>query len=349
MMKLKDQCQFHSLYPLKDFSERILNQLPELNKNSNKDGIHHLVEILPCVDAMVDIAYNAPYAIRVRAMGDLGFLLVSSIKAGLEESAIGSLIEGLNLFSHTTGLVPRDTYSSYVVYNSPDALRTFTGDESEIAFIRQHQSSDAAIRNVARDILELQMNPLCPERLIILEKIYVAIDVFKTENTRMHKMVDPKFFIRYFRDYFFPIKVNGVSLNAPSGVHVANLITIDIASGVADQDYKQTTLELLGYLEPRDKWSILKSIKFPCLIEVYGDNAVHFQDELKLLKQIADRLEVYRLAHQGLVTRYIRRQDSSITVGTGGFPFDTFLQSRVDMSRKASTQITSLNDVKGEI
>ena len=54
-------------------------------------------------------------------------------------------------------------------------------------------------------------------------------------------------------------------------------------------------------------------------------------EELSLLDEIYQSIIEYRLTHQGIVNRYIRKQDPDVKYGTGGFPFDSFLQELIDM------------------
>ncbi|WP_366664337.1 monodechloroaminopyrrolnitrin synthase PrnB family protein [Geobacillus thermodenitrificans] len=107
----------------------------------------------------------------------------------------------LKLLASTTGLVPRDTYSSYITHNPTDALRTFTGDQSEVGFIRQHQKSDEAIKPAVDRMLLLQEEPYREDRFDLLRSVISSLKVLKEENAAVHKRVDPIFFMTCFRNY----------------------------------------------------------------------------------------------------------------------------------------------------
>lgn len=62
-------------------------------------------------------------------------------------------------------------------------------------------------------------------------------------------------------------------------------------------------------------------------------------DELSLLDEIYQSLIEYRLTHQGIVNRYIRKQDPDVKYGTGGFPFDSFLQELIEMVKVSREDI----------
>ncbi|ARP44485.1 hypothetical protein GTHT12_02991 [Geobacillus thermodenitrificans] len=143
--------------------------------------------------------------------------------------------------------------------------------------------------------------------------------------------------------YFFPIEIDGQLYNAPSGVHIANIIILDVVSGCTDAPYYETVKELLPYLEPGDQLKINHAMSSVSLkdryLEDYKANIRDTTKELTLLAEIYQGLLNFRNVHQGLVTRYIRKQDPSVTIGTGGFPFDTFLQERIDMVKSSRDSV----------
>ncbi|BFH12594.1 hypothetical protein J6TS7_00020 [Paenibacillus dendritiformis] len=276
-------------------------------------------------------------------MGDLGIYLISCLKQGILASELHRVSSILDLFSLLTGLIPRDTYASYIAYNPADSLRTFTGDASEVAFITRHQQSELALKPAVEELVKLQSDPCLPERLEILKAVKAAMRQVRKENAEVHKGVDPVFFITFFRDYFFPVEVNGINYNAPSGVHIASVILTDLITGTADDAYMETTRDLLPYLEPCERFRIKNAMAAPSLKQIYSADLKSGRDrssELNLLVDIYDEIIKFRNVHQGLVSRYIRNQDASVSKGTGGFAFDTFLQERIDVVDQAKRTAT---------
>ncbi|MDQ0417155.1 hypothetical protein J2Z48_001327 [Croceifilum oryzae] len=331
------------LFPLGEFSHYVVEMLPKHNMNDEFELVAKGLTLFPDFHTIHTIAFYAPFEARIRSMGDLGIYLVSCLRAGIPVEKLGSIYDSLCFLSPTTGVVPRDTYCSYATHNSEKALRTFTGHESEIGFIRQHQRSDEALMPAVDHLIRLQttneqMNE--GESLsIILECIKKLID----ENKHVHQSVDPVFFIKYFREYFFPIEIQGKMLNAPSGVHLANIILLDIGIGSADDRYLDTTNELMDYLEPIERLKIIQTKRLPSLkekfIQQYKKTNGTNREELDLLMEIYKYMRIYRYVHQGLVTRYIRKQDTNVKFGTGGFPFDEFLEERIQIVKRAEADV----------
>jgi Domain of unknown function (DUF1864) len=333
-----------ALYPLGDFSRFVVYDLPNYNMNNNFSAlIESGKNLLPSMDLVLHIAYEEPFDVRVRAMGNLGIFLVSCKRTEISQTIVEPIICRLKLLASTTGLVPRDTYSSYITHNPTDALRTFTGDQSEVGFIRQHQKSDEAIKPAVDRMLLLQEEPYREDRFDLLRSVISSLKGLKEENAAVHKRVDPIFFMTCFRNYFFPIEIDGQLYNAPSGVHIANIIILDVVSGCTDAPYYETVKELLPYLEPGDQLKINHAMSSVSLkdryLEDYKANIRDTTKELTLLAEIYQGLLNFRNVHQGLVTRYIRKQDPSVTIGTGGFPFDTFLQERIDMVKSSRDSV----------
>lgn len=332
-------------YPLGAFSRFVVNELPPLNKTGSPAELLRLgLSLLPDDNQqLIDFAYHRPYNEKVVAMGDLGIYLISCLKQGILASELHRVYSILDLFSLLTGLIPRDTYASYIAYNPADSLRTFTGDASEVAFITRHQQSELALKPAVEQLVALQLDPDMPERLEILGAVRAAMRQVRRENAEVHKGVDPVFFITFFRDYFFPVEVNGSSYNAPSGVHIAGVILTDLITGTADDDYMAATHELLPYLEPCEQFRIKNAMAAPSLKQIYSADMKSGRDrssELNLLVDIYDEIIKFRNVHQGLVTRYIRNQDASVARGTGGFAFDVFLQERIDVVAQAKRTVT---------
>ncbi|MCY9517723.1 monodechloroaminopyrrolnitrin synthase PrnB family protein [Paenibacillus apiarius] len=332
-------------YPLGAFSRFVVNDLPPLNKTGSPADLLRLgISLLPDDNQqLIDFVYHRPYNEKVLAMGDLGIFLVSCLKRGILASELRRVYSILDLFSLATGLIPRDTYASYIAYNPADSLRTFTGDASEVAFITRHQQSELALKPAVEELLKLQFEPYMPERLDILSAVRAAMRQVRKENAEVHKGVDPVFFITFFRDYFFPIEVNGTSYNAPSGVHIAGVILTDLITGTADDAYIETTHDLLPYLEPCEQFRIKNAMAAPSLKQIYSADLKSGRDsssELNLLVDIYDEIVKFRNVHQGLVSRYIRNQDASVARGTGGFAFDTFLQERIDVVAQAKRTVS---------
>ncbi|WP_017729233.1 hypothetical protein [Halalkalibacterium ligniniphilum] len=73
-----------------------------------------------------------------------------------------------------------------------------------------------------------------------------------------------------------------------------------------------------------------------------GDSQYKKTEILHSVKRIYKKLRLYRMVHQGLVTRYIRNQDKEITEGTVGFPFDEFLQRRIDNVEKSESEMKTI-------
>ncbi|WP_221568658.1 monodechloroaminopyrrolnitrin synthase PrnB family protein [Alkalihalobacillus sp. TS-13] len=338
-LKSRQNSSIDSIFPLEKFSEYVVNDLPEHNLRNEVEDIRKGENFLPEMKMVEHIAYNEPYSVKITVMGDLGIYLVSCLKANVPQSEVSSIIDKLELLSLVTGVVPRDTYASYVTYNPSEALRTFSGDESEVGFIQQHKVSDDAIKPAAEKAFALQNYEYDKEtRIAYLQDIIECLKVLRKENKAVHQKVDPKYFISLFRDYFFPITMNGQDYNAPSGVHIANIILLDIIVGTADDNYFATTYELLPYLEPSEQLKIQHSMKNDSLKKQFVKNYLTHKnndDEIEYLKEIFKMLKYYRYVHQGLVTRYIRKQDNAVSHGTGGFPFDEFLQERIDITEAA--------------
>ncbi|TCP66099.1 monodechloroaminopyrrolnitrin synthase PrnB family protein [Baia soyae] len=344
-MNVADPSWMHvdPLFPLGEFSHYVVERLPKHNMNDEFEQVAKGNHLLPNIYTIHKIAFYTSFEVRIRSMGDLGIYLVSCLRAGIPMEKLSPIYGALCVLSPTTGVVPRDTYCSYATHNSEEAMRTFTGHESEIGFIRQHQRSDEALMPAVDHLLQLQttndgMN--CGESLtIIRDCIKKLID----ENKNVHQAVDPVFFIKYFREYFFPIEINGKMLNAPSGVHLANIIILDIGIGSADARYLDTTDELMDYLEPIERLKINQTKALPSLkekfIQEYEETKGANRKELDLLMEIYKYMRIYRYVHQGLVTRYIRKQDTNVKFGTGGFPFDEFLEERIQIVKRAEEDV----------
>ncbi|ASB88951.1 DUF1864 family protein [Bacillus sonorensis] len=317
-----------ALYPFGEFSRFVVHELPGYQqKEEYAEGVSALLHLMPSFDEVLDIVYGQPFAVRIRAIGDLGIFLVAS-ELG-QSSASRDIISRLKMLAASVGMAPRDTYSSYVNYNPKEALRTFTGDESEVNFIRQLQKSDEAIRPAAEKLLLLKKNPFHENRINFLEEAASCVRMLKHESRTVHQTVDPAFFFHCFRRYFFPIQIGGREYSAPSAVHLANLIIIDIVTGTASESHLQMIQTLFPYFEPKHKVNIAQAMSTPSLKDSYlKANDI---EELSLLDEIYQSIIEYRLTHQGIVNRYIRKQDPDVKYGTGGFPFDSFLQELIDM------------------
>lgn len=327
-----------NIYPLGIFSKKIVEELPYLNMSNNLSKIEELYKYLPSNEQLNELLKDEKYNTSVIAMGDLGIFLVSlkRCKSKIDTTLLEKL---LLLCSDFTGLPPRDTYSSYITYNPSNAMRTFTKDSSEIGFIEQHKFSDEAMNRAVELLLEVQ-NGMYDDLEFKLQLADEAISKLTNENKLVHQRVNPTYFIKYFRDYFFPIDIEDTTYDAPSGVHIANIILLDIAIGTADEHYKNTANKLISYLEPYDKFRIRIAMEETSIKEKFLDNSIKFNlKQLNLIKSIYRKLRIYRYVHQGLVTRYIRNQDPEVTKGTGGFPFDTFLQERIDIVEKAEEDV----------
>ncbi|SFX64503.1 protein of unknown function [Thermoactinomyces sp. DSM 45891] len=330
------------LFPLGEFSHYVVEMLPKHNMNDDFEQVAKGNHFLPDFYTIQTVAFYSPFEVRIRSMGDLGIYLVSCLRAGIPMEKLSPIYDSLCLLSPTTGVVPRDTYCSYATHNSEEAMRTFTGHESEIGFIRQHQRSDEALMPAVDHLLQLQTANEHVDYGKSLTMIRDCVKKLIDENKNVHQAVDPVFFIKYFREYFFPIEIQGKMLNAPSGVHLANIILLDIGVGSADARYLDTTDELMMYLEPIERLKIMQAKALPSLrekfIKEYKTNGTN-REELNLLMEIYKYMRIYRYVHQGLVTRYIRKQDTNVKFGTGGFPFDEFLEERIQIVKKAEEDV----------
>ncbi|MBM7554565.1 monodechloroaminopyrrolnitrin synthase PrnB family protein [Thalassobacillus pellis] len=330
------------LFPLEAFSDYVVHQLPEANVQQEVAAIREGKRHLPDMARLEHIAYQEPYHVKMVAMGDLGMFLVSCLKAGINLKEIPTVVDQLELLSLVTGVVPRDTYATYVTYNPPEALRTFSAHPSEVGFIQQHRLSDEAMKPAAEAAFRLQNEKVDQAtRLMCLKEIQQGLQGLKQENKAVHQKVDPKYFIRLFRDYFFPITLHGQEYQAPSGVHIANIILVDIIVGTANDGYFQTTEELLPYLEPRDRWKIQQAMHRVSLKTRLMNQYQEPWDteEMRVVIDIYKMLKHFRYVHQGLVNRYIRKQDTGVTHGTGGFSFDEFLLERIEITEATQREV----------
>lgn len=327
------------LYPLGEFSEFSVHELPNYNgKSDYKNAIDKIEQLLPDVERIIHLTYYTSFQTRMLALGDLGIGLVT---CKLGQRVPKKLIASLQVLANTVGIVPRDNFPSYITYNPTQALRTYTGNANEKNFILHIQKSQKAMATIIRELLLLQENPVKNNRLHILQSTSQSIGILKKETSLVHKDVDPTFFFQMFRKYFFPIEIGKGTYSSPSAVHLPELILIDIITGCADEKRLQMIPDFYPYLEPIYKLHIQCALQNPSLKESYIKNNLNnnFEKELNLLNQIFDNLVYFRLTHQGVVTRYIRRQDANVQFGTGGFPFDTFLQELITMGQEAKIQI----------
>lgn len=276
-----------ALYPFGEFSRFVVHELPEYNqKEEYAKGISASNGLIPSFEDVLEVVYDQPFLVRIRAMGDLGMFLVSS-ELG-QTSVSQDIISRLKVLAASAGVAPRDTYSSYVNYNPVEALRTFTGNKSEVNFIRQLQQSDEAIRPAAEKLLLLKKNPFHENRIKFLEETVSCVNMLKQESRTVHQTVDPAFFFKCFRHYFFPIQIGGQEYSAPSAVHLANLIVVDIVTGTASESHLQLIHSLFPYFEPKNKFRIVQAMSRPSLKEHYLE-ANHL-DELSLLDEIYQSL-----------------------------------------------------------
>lgn len=329
----------NELYPLGTFSEFIVHELHHYNGRSDYNtAIEKIEQLLPDVERIMHLTYYAPFQSRILALGDLGISLVT---CKLGQKVPEKLIASLQVLANTVGIVPRDNFPSYITYNPREALRTYTGDQNEKNFILHIKKSQEAIATIAQELLLLQENPFTNNRLHILQSTSQSIRILKKEMSLVHKDVDPTFFFQMFRKYFFPTEIGEGTYSSPSAVHLPELILIDVITGCADKSRLQMIPDFYPYLEPTYKLSIQNALQGPSLKEHYIKNKItdDFKEELSLLNQIFDDLVYFRLAHQGVVTRYIRKQDASVQFGTGGFPFDTFLQELITMGKEAKVKM----------
>ncbi|WP_078557143.1 monodechloroaminopyrrolnitrin synthase PrnB family protein [Alkalihalobacterium alkalicellulosilyticum] len=327
-----------NLFPLEEFSRFVVHELPHANNNENHKQLEGAFSLVPDLKSFESFLRNSNYTEKVVAMGDLGIYLVSLKKNELSLDTT-TLEENLLLASYYTGLAPRDTYSSYITYNPSNALRTFTNHESEIGFINKHKSSDEALKDAVNKLFDLQQGEH-QNVTVTLAKTIKAIEHLIIENKDVHNHVSPPHFISFFRHYFFPLTIKGIDYQAPSGVHISNIILLDLIIGSADDNYLETTNSLLTYLEPFDKIKIMKASIKPSIKSRFLQKDIPYNNEdVSMLIEIFRCIKIYRYVHQGLVTRYIRRQSPETTNGTGGFPFDTFLKERVDMVKKVEDNV----------
>ncbi|PEP86144.1 monodechloroaminopyrrolnitrin synthase PrnB family protein [Bacillus toyonensis] len=325
-----------NIYPFHVFSKFIVQELPNYNQQGKfTTAINYMKDLLPSTEEVVHIVEQSSFEKKVLALGDLGMSLVT-YNLGKKIPPV-ELTTSLQMLASATSLVPRDSFPTYMTYNPIEALRTYSGDESEKHFILHTKRSQAALQFIIKSLLYLQKNPFIPNRLDILKATGTSIQMVKKESASVHKDVNPEFFFRMFRRYFFPIEVKSVSYSSPSAVHLPELMLIDTITGYADATRVKMIYDFLPYIEPKYKVAIKSSLQKSSLKELYHskEHRSHCQAEIEMLNHIFENLIHFRLAHQGLVTRYIRKQDSSVTLGTGGFPFDSFLGDLITMGEKA--------------
>ncbi len=105
--KMKDK---NELYPLGALSHFVVHDLPKYNTNNKlTDACIKVENLMPDVSLVLHIAYQEPFVTRIRAMGDLGMILVLFSRAGMDAEPV---LHRLKLLSETVGVVPRDTYAS---------------------------------------------------------------------------------------------------------------------------------------------------------------------------------------------------------------------------------------------
>ena len=197
--------------------DEIIKNIPTFNETKD---LKKLIEILNLFCSKADIT-TRNYFETAAIVRDLG-IVMGSIKRHdlnpIQESEKLSKI--LINAGKQNDLLPRDTLMHYTLWNPKDhRIRTYTANPQEPFLIESIRISLPKIQEATRDLFELMhINLNSTEALELAFRIDGSLRDFLNGLKYAKEHVEPSTFIRNFRPYFEPIKLNNQILRGPGAV-----------------------------------------------------------------------------------------------------------------------------------
>ncbi len=310
---------------------REIQQLPALNRARNTAALTSLAHAWAGrVEGNVHDAATASAALR-----DLGFVLASLERHGVDYRVVEGVEEILLKLGALADEVPRDSVYTYALRNPEHAPRSFTELPEEALFIQEVRTAGTALRPVVDALMEALTltvdDPGLPE---LLAGATQGFTVFAQCLLTVKRDVTPETFSNEMRPYFPPMTVGGQVLYAPGGAQMTPLLVDSILirpepGHPQEEWYEQYVRENLGYLPAMYRAANDQARRhrplLPRLIDEAGREAgasagaAHTLRELRSLMREVLR---FRLPHLQLAKANMNVRSAG-SLGSGGYMTDS--------------------------
>jgi monodechloroaminopyrrolnitrin synthase len=306
--------------------------LPTVWKMNAAADVGELVRLLRGLVPAEDFAAQQPLQDCVAAMRDLGLLLGSIKRCGVQPmQAVPELETRLLRLAERTGMVPRDTIFHYVAWNPVGPReRTYTGERMESILISSVRLTlprlAAAVEQCRRleglEPAESNFAIATQELARLLRSLEEAIDI-------VFDNVTPEFFAQTMRPYFEAVHVGGVDYLGPAAAHVP-LSLIDLvlwASDYGSDSYEEFCRESAQYSIPSwqslyKRWatgpSIVSRVTSALALAVGDPLPPYLRASAKALCDALQALVVFRGKHLTVARRAYAKEIGLYSVGSGG-------------------------------
>lgn len=308
-----------------------IQQLPILNRASDIAGLTRLARAwVGRVDGSLYDVATASAALR-----DLGFVLASLERHGVDYRVVEGSEEILLKLGALADEVPRDSVYTYALRNPEHVPRSFTELPEEALFIKEVRTAGFALRPAVDALMEaLTLTVDDPGLPDLLADATEGFAVFARSLLSVKRNVTPETFSNEMRPYFPPMTVGGQLLYAPGGAQMTPLL-VDIVlirpePGEAQEEwYEQYLRENVGYLPAmyREAGDLARRHRplLPRLVDEAGREAVPTAGASRTLRELRGLMrEVlkFRIPHLQLAKANMNvRSEGSL--GSGGYMTDS--------------------------
>ncbi|MER8034062.1 monodechloroaminopyrrolnitrin synthase PrnB family protein [Streptomyces hydrogenans] len=310
---------------------RDARRLPALNRAGDISGLDALARLWTgLVPDRVHDSVTASAALR-----DLGFVLASLERHGVDYRTVPSAEETLLKLGALAEEVPRDSVYTYALRNPRDAERSFTELPEEALFIREVRTAGNALRPAVDALMEAIALPVDDPALAeLLVEATRGFTVFAQSLLSVKRTITPETFSFEMRPYFPPMTVGGQVLYAPGGAQMTPLL-VDILlirpepGDPREEWYEQYLDENLLYLPAAYRAaSDLARRHRPLLPRLVDEAARHRSPGPEVRRTLAELRALmrevlrFRLPHLQLAKANMNvRPDGSL--GSGGYSTDS--------------------------
>jgi monodechloroaminopyrrolnitrin synthase len=308
-----------------------IQRLPVLNRAADVAGLTLLARAwAERVDGSLYDAATASAALR-----DLGFVLASLERHGVDYRVVEGAEEILLKLGAIADEVPRDSVYTYALRNPERAPRSFTELPEEALFIQEVRTAGVALRPAVDALMEaLTLNVDDPELPDLLAAATEGFAVFARSLLSVKRNITPETFSHEMRPYFPPMTVGGQVLYAPGGAQMTPML-VDIVLIRPEPDeaqeewYEQYLRENLGYLPAtyRAAGDLARQHRplLPRLVDEAGREAAVTPGASRTLRELGGLMrEVlkFRMPHLQLAKANMKiRPEGSL--GSGGYLTDS--------------------------
>ncbi|MEX0810911.1 MAG: monodechloroaminopyrrolnitrin synthase PrnB family protein [Chitinophagales bacterium] len=303
-----------------------VDMLHDLNQKENLKGLIELTsDLLPSLKFIqsLDVENN------LAAMRDLGFLISSIRKLGVQPVKVVSNLETILLqIAKNTALPPRESSYHYGVWNPAGSRqRTFTKLEDEIGLINGVRNTIPYFENIAFDIFKL-LETDNSDFSMLLSNIESNFEKSVSAFAQSMRLIDPWVFSNRLRPYFDPVEVGNKEYIGPGGGQIP-LYLVDKMLWFDNDDeiYLKFTRECNAYMpiylremfdEIEDKPSLLKKVSTALTDH---SNTV----DGKCLEQIDNVFKLlykFRKPHTSLARKSLSKENrGNYETGSAGYKF----------------------------